>query len=60
MSKQTKKLRRKAVNKLTKYREEIKHAHPDQMLEDNTNLLYQAREERTQQLEDTLNKDKSE
>ena len=60
MSKQTKKLKQKAVNKLKKYREEIKHAHPDQMIEDSTKLLHQARKERTQQLEDTLNKDKNE
>src|SRR5205085_565200 len=45
-------LNRAAVDDLLRYREEIKRAHPNQVLEDSSELLYQAREERTRELEE--------
>lgn len=42
---------RLAVDDLLRYREEIKRAHPGQVLEDSSELLYQAREERIRELE---------
>lgn len=47
----TGRLNREAVDDLLRYREEIKRAHPGQVLEDSSELLYQAREERTRELE---------
>lgn len=43
--------RRRAVAALLEYREEIKCNHPGQVLEDSSELLHQAREERTRELE---------
>ncbi len=40
-----------AVEELKRYREEIKRAHPGQVFEDSVELLRQAREERTRELE---------
>lgn len=40
-----------AVEELKRYREEIKRAHPGQVSEDSVELLRQAREERTRELE---------
>ncbi|HJT57485.1 MAG TPA: hypothetical protein VJ761_13375 [Ktedonobacteraceae bacterium] len=44
-------LNRSAVNDLLRYREEIRRAHPGQVFEDSVELLRQAREERTRELE---------
>ena len=44
-------LNRKAVEELKYYREEIRRAHPGQVFEDSVELLRQAREERTRELE---------
>jgi len=44
-------LNRAAVEELKHYREEIRHAHPNQVFEDSVELLRQAREERTRELE---------
>lgn len=49
--KQGVKLNWAAVEELKRYREEIKRAHPDQVFEDSVELLRQAREERTRELE---------
>ena len=40
-----------AVAELKRYREEIRRAHPGQVIEDSVELLRQAREERTRELE---------
>ena len=40
-----------AVEELKRYREEIRRAHPGQVFEDSVELLRQAREERTRELE---------
>ncbi len=47
----TGKLNRDAVNKLLRYREEIRRAHPGVVFEDSAELIHQAREERTRELE---------
>jgi len=44
-------LDRAAVEELKHYREEIRRAHPGQVFEDSVELLRQAREERTRELE---------
>ena len=44
-------LNRAALDELLQYREEIRRAHPGQVFEDSTELLRQAREERTKELE---------
>ncbi len=44
-------INRAAVDDLLRYRDEIKRIHPGQVLEDSSELLYQAREERTRELE---------
>lgn len=44
-------LNRAAVDDLLRYREEIRRAHPGQVFEDSVELLRQAREERTRELE---------
>jgi len=44
-------LNRTAVEELKHYREEIRRAHPGQVFEDSVELLRQAREERTRELE---------
>lgn len=44
-------LNRAAVEKLKQYREEIRRAHPGEVFEDSVELLRQAREERTRELE---------
>lgn len=44
-------INRAAVDELLKYREEIRHAHPGQVLEDSVETLRQIREERTRELE---------
>ena len=44
-------LDRTAVDELKRYREEISLAHPGQVFEDSVELLRQAREERTRELE---------
>ncbi len=44
-------LNRAAVDDLLRYREEIRRAHPGQVFEDSAELLRQAREERTKELE---------
>jgi hypothetical protein len=44
-------INRAAVDELIRYREEIKRAHPGLVFEDSTELLRQAREERTRELE---------
>jgi uncharacterized small protein (DUF1192 family) len=44
-------LRLAAIYDLLQYREEVKRAHPGQVLEDSLELLHQAREERTKELE---------
>ncbi len=49
--KRTGQLNRAAVEKLRRTREEIKRAHPGHVFEDSSELLYQAREERTRELE---------
>jgi predicted metal-dependent RNase len=46
-------LNRAAVDDLLRYREEIMRAHPGQVFEDSVELLRQAREERTRELEQT-------
>ena len=51
MEKQHQRLNREAVEELKRYREEIKRAHPGQVFEDSVELLRQAREERTRELE---------
>jgi hypothetical protein len=40
-----------AVEDLKRYREEVKSAHPGEVFEDSVELLRQAREERTRELE---------
>ena len=45
-------LNRAAVDDLLRYREEIRRAHLGQVFEDPVELLHQAREERTRELED--------
>src|SRR5438067_1946920 len=49
--KRTGRLNRAAVDELMRYREEIRRAHPGQVFEDSVELLRQAREERTRELE---------
>ena len=44
-------LNRAAVEELKRYREEIRRAHPGEVFEDSVELLRQAREERTRELE---------
>ncbi len=44
-------LNRAAVDRLLQTREAIKRAHPGQVFEDSAELIHQAREERTQELE---------
>jgi hypothetical protein len=44
-------LDRMAVDRLLQTREAIMHAHPGQVFEDSSELLYQAREERSRELE---------
>ncbi len=44
-------LNRAAVDDLLRYREEIRRAHPGQVFENSVELLRQAREERTRELE---------
>jgi hypothetical protein len=44
-------LKRAAVEELKYYREAIRRAHPGQVFEDSVELLHQAREERTRELE---------
>jgi predicted metal-dependent RNase len=44
-------LNRAAVEELKHYREAIRRAHPGQVFEDSVELLRQAREERTRELE---------
>jgi hypothetical protein len=44
-------LNRAEVDDLLRYREEIRRAHPGQVFEDSVELLRQAREERTRELE---------
>jgi PAS fold len=44
-------LDRRAVEDLKEYREEIRRTHPGQVFEDSVELLRQAREERTRELE---------
>ena len=44
-------LDRRAVEDLKRYREEIRRTHPGQVFEDSVELLRQAREERTRELE---------
>jgi hypothetical protein len=44
-------LNRAAVDRLLRFHEELKRAHPGVVFEDSTELLRQAREERTRQLE---------
>ncbi len=48
---QWKPIDRAAVERLFQYREELKRAHPGVVFEDSTELLRQAREERTRELE---------
>jgi hypothetical protein len=48
---QRKPINRAAVDELIRYREEIRRAHPGLVFEDSTELLRQAREERTRELE---------
>ena len=40
------------VEDLKRYREDIKQAHPGQVFEDSVELLRQAREERTREIEE--------
>ena len=51
MEKQHQRLNHDAVEELKRYREKIKRAHPGQVSEDSVELLRQAREERTRELE---------
>lgn len=51
VQKQSRRLNRAAVEELKQYREEIKRAHPGQVFDDSVELLRQAREERTKELE---------
>jgi hypothetical protein len=44
-------INRAAVDNLLRYREEIKRTHPGQVIENSLEQLYQAREERTKELE---------
>lgn len=44
-------INRAAIDDLLRYRDEIKSAHPGQVLEDSSDILYQAREERIKDLE---------
>ncbi len=44
-------LNQAAIEDLKRYREEIRRAHPDVIFEDSVELLRQAREERTRELE---------
>ncbi len=48
---QWKPINRAAVDELIRYREEIRRTHPGLVFEDSTELLRQAREERTRELE---------
>jgi hypothetical protein len=48
---QRKPINQAAVDELIRYREEIRRAHPGLVFEDSTELLRQAREERTRELE---------
>ena len=48
---QRKPINRAALDELIRYREEIRRAHPGLVFEDSTELLRQAREERTRELE---------
>ncbi len=47
----TGRLNRAAVDELLRFREELKRAHPGQVFEDSSELIHQAREERTRELE---------
>ena len=47
----TGRLSRVAVDKLLRTREAIRRAHPEQVFEDSSDLIYEAREERTRELE---------
>jgi len=49
--KRTGRLNRAAVDELLRFREEIRQAHPGQVFEDSSELIHQAREERTRELE---------
>ena len=49
--KRSRQLDRAAVEDLKQYREAIRRAHPGQVFEDSVELLRQAREERTRELE---------
>ncbi len=44
-------LNRAAVDELLRFREELRRAHPGQVFEDSPELIHQAREERTRELE---------
>lgn len=47
----TGRLNRAAVDKLLKTREAIRRAHPDEVFEDSSELIHEAREQRTRELE---------
>src|SRR5258707_24941 len=47
----TGRLNRAAVDELLRFREELRRAHPGQVFEDSPELIHQAREERTRELE---------
>ncbi len=49
--KRTGRLNHTAIEKLRRTREEIKRAHPGQMFENSSELIHEAREERTRELE---------
>ena len=51
IQKRSGRLNRIAVDELKRYREEIALSHPGQVFEDSVELLRQAREERTSELE---------
>ena len=50
----SRRLSRAAVDKLLQTREAIKRAHPGQVFEDSSELIYQMHEERAQELEEKL------
>ncbi len=51
IQKRSRGLNRAAVDRLLQTREAIKRAHPGQVFEDSSELIHQAREERTRELE---------
>ncbi|MDQ6660240.1 MAG: hypothetical protein M3Z24_04660 [Chloroflexota bacterium] len=51
VQKRSGRLNRAAVDKLLQTREEIRRAHPGQVFEDSSELIHQAHEERTRELE---------